>query len=170
MARLHQPHPPGAPPGGAPEGVLHGARRRNSRVRGVDSPALSAGAEFTTVRIRRKRPALARPALQWSLLALALVAVIGLVLGLIFAGSPARLARGVTVAGVDLGGMSADQARRELQRRAKALEEVPVVFSAAGRSWRISPSELGVRVDWASAVAQARREGDGIGPLRGLRR
>ena len=108
--------------------------------------------------------------MQWSLLALALVAVIGLVLGLIFAGSPARLARGVTVAGVDLGGMSADQARRELQRRAKALEEVPVVFSAAGRSWRISPSELGVRVDWASAVAQARREGDGIGPLRGLRR
>jgi vancomycin resistance protein YoaR len=44
------------------------------------------------------------------------------------------------------------------------------VFSAAGRSWRVSPSELGVRVDWAAAVAQARDEGDGIGPFRGLRR
>jgi vancomycin resistance protein YoaR len=146
------------------------SERRNSLARRVDFPALSAGAESSAVRIRRKRAVLARPAVQRSLLGFALLAVIGFAIGLLFAGSPDRLAGGVTVAGVKLGGMTADEARRELERKAAALEDVPVVFTAAGRTWRIRPSELGVRVDWAAAVTEARRQGDGVGPLRGLRR
>ena len=47
---------------------------------------------------------------------------------------------------------------------------MPVTFVFGGRSWQILPDELGVGVDWAASVAQARRAGDGFGFLRGYRR
>jgi vancomycin resistance protein YoaR len=99
-----------------------------------------------------------------------LLALGGAVLGLAFAGSPARIAEGVRVAGVDVGGLRPDEARRLLERRFAAVEGVPVLFRAAGRSWRLSPRQLGVRVDWRAAVGDARRQGDGVGPFRGFRR
>jgi len=101
--------------------------------------------------------------------ALVLLGCLGL-LGLVFAGSPARLAEGVQIASVDVGGLTVGEATRLLERRFDAVSETPVTFVAGSRSWRIAPAQLGVDVNWAAAVAAAEREGDGFGPVRGFRR
>jgi vancomycin resistance protein YoaR len=100
----------------------------------------------------------------------ALFAGLVVVFGLAFAGSPERLAAGTEIAGVDVGGLSTSQASAELSRRAREVERIPVRFTAGGKSWTFSASQLGVRVDWDAAVRVAGAEGDGIRPVRGLRR
>jgi vancomycin resistance protein YoaR len=102
------------------------------------------------------------------LVALGLLAVI--VLGLAFAGSPSRLADGVRIAGIDVGGKTPREARAVLERQAKALASVPVTFHVGSETWRMEPRRLGVRVDWGAAVDAVRRQGEGFGPLRGFRR
>jgi len=102
-------------------------------------------------------------------LVLAIVAA-GVVLGLVFAGSPTTIAAGVQVAGVDVGGMRVDEARTLLAGKAAALSSRPVVFTAGGRRFPIRPVELGVESDWRSAVDEAQRQGNGFAPLRGFKR
>ena len=104
-----------------------------------------------------------------TVLAVGAIALIVLV-GLAFAGSPARIAEGVTIAGVDVGGLTPGEAVRTLEARAAAASRTPVVFTAAGQRFRASPRQLGVEADWKGAVALARRENNGFGPVRGLRR
>ena len=94
----------------------------------------------------------------------------GVVLGLVFSGSPTTIAGGVRVAGVDVGGLRASQARALLEGKAAALASEPVVFRAGGRHFSIRPNELGVESDWGAAVDDARRQGGGFGPLRGFKR
>jgi vancomycin resistance protein YoaR len=94
----------------------------------------------------------------------------GLGLGLAFAGSSDTLAEGVQIAGVDVGGMSASQARATLERRSDALYGEPATFLAAGHEFQATPAHLGLRVDWAAAVDAARSQGDGFAPVRGIRR
>src|SRR3989442_4801087 len=98
------------------------------------------------------------------------LAVTGSVLGLVFAGSPERIAAGVRIDGVNVGGMKPGAAQRLLEQRARSLERVPVSFVVGERRWRVTPQQLGVRADWHAAVELARRHGDGFGPLRGFRR
>jgi len=100
----------------------------------------------------------------------ALAAVAGVLLGLAFAGSPERIAAGVRVAGVNVGGLTAGQAAAKLEARARSLSGRPVVFTAGGRTWRLRPANLGVEVDWDAAVKLALRHGNGFAPFRGLRR
>ena len=107
---------------------------------------------------------------QRGALAFLLLAVTGSVLGLVFAGSPARIAAGVRIGGVNVGGMKPGDAQRLLEERARALEGVPVVFVAGERRWRVAPRQLGVKADWHAAVESGRHQGDGFGPLRGFRR
>ena len=99
-----------------------------------------------------------------------LAALAGMVLGLAFAGSPSRLANGVRIAGVDVGGRTPRQARSILEHRADALASVPVTFRVGSRTWDLQPRHLGIRVDWSAAVDAVRRQGNGFGPLRGFRR
>jgi vancomycin resistance protein YoaR len=123
------------------------------------------------VRVRKRRRARSRRLLIQRLLALtAVVIVAGVVLGLAFAGSPGRIAEGVTVAGVDVGGLTPGQATAKLERRARAVANVPVTFTAGGHRWRLRPGNLGVEADWAAAVKLAEQHGDGFAPLRGFRR
>ena len=98
--------------------------------------------------------------------AIALIALVGLA----FAGSPARIADGVEIAGIDVGGLTPNEAVRVLERRAEAADRRPIVFTAAGERFRVTPRQLGIQPDWAGAVSLARRENDGFGPVRGLRR
>jgi vancomycin resistance protein YoaR len=98
------------------------------------------------------------------------LAAIAVLLGLAFAGSPATLAKGVTIDGVDVGGMKASDAKRLLEGRSQRLSGKPVVFVAAGKRFPIPPRQLGVAPDWERAVDLARSEGDGFGPLRGFKR
>ena len=93
-----------------------------------------------------------------------------LVLGLVFAGSASRIPAGVTLAGVDVGGLTAEEAQAKLSRLAERYQAVPVVFTAGNERWAIPPERLDVRVNWEAAVADALEEGDGPFPLRGLER
>jgi len=102
-------------------------------------------------------------------LAVGLVAA-SLVLGLVFAGSPTRIASGVRIDGVDVGGLEAADARALLERRSARLAGQPVVFVAAGRRFPIEAGSLGVESNWQAAVAAAQRQGDGFGPWRGFKR
>ena len=120
------------------------------------------------------RPARRRARLRggWSVAVLAIALIVGsaLLVGLAFAGSPERIAAGVRIAGVRVGGLTPAEARARLEERWREAERRPTTFVAAGARWQISPRRLGVRVDWAGAVEAARREGNGLGPFRGLRR
>ena len=107
---------------------------------------------------------------RWILVAFALVAVLIALVGLAFAGSTARLADGVAIAGVDVGGLTPQEARALLERRFDEVARVPIVFTAGGKSYPIKATTLGVEADWASALESASREGEGFGPVRGFRR
>jgi vancomycin resistance protein YoaR len=101
---------------------------------------------------------------------LGLVLLTATVLGLAFAGSEERLPAGSQIAGVDVSGLTTAEARSLLERRSEELGRTPVTFSAGGKSWRIKPDSVLVDVDWGAAVEAARRQGEGFGPLRGLKR
>jgi vancomycin resistance protein YoaR len=122
------------------------------------------------VYLRRKRAARKRLVWQWSVAAVVLLGISIAVLSLAFAGSPKTLPPGATIAGLDVGGLSAKEAVARLEGRYEALKTTPAVFTAGPRRWRIRPNEMILAVDWSAAVETARRQGDGFGPVRGLRR
>jgi vancomycin resistance protein YoaR len=100
-----------------------------------------------------------------------LAVLVGLLaVGIVFAGSVDRIAGGVTIADMEVGGLDAKQAEARLAARAQRLAVVPVAFKAGGRNWPIAPQQLALRVDWAKAVQEGLDDGDGQIPLRGLKR
>jgi vancomycin resistance protein YoaR len=126
-------------------------------------------ASSTALRARRRASARARLLTRLSVVVV-VGALIAVLLGLVFAGSPDRLAKGTHIAGVDVGGLSPARARRLLERRADRLSRVPVTFTSGTRRFRLTPRQLGVKVDWRAAVASAERQGGGFGFVRGYRR
>jgi vancomycin resistance protein YoaR len=100
----------------------------------------------------------------------ATVAAAAIALGLLYAGSPDRIAEGITIDGVDVGGLTAKAARTKLERRADRLAAVPVVFRAGGKRFQIRPRDLGVELDWAAGVDRAIAKGQGFSLVRGYRR
>ena len=107
---------------------------------------------------------------QWSLFLAAVLVLGGTTLGLAFAGSPERLPAGSEIAGIDVSGLTAADARAMLKQRSRELGRVPVVFTANGKRWRVKPDAVVAEVDWAAAVEAARQQGEGFGPIRGLKR
>jgi len=99
-----------------------------------------------------------------------LAALLVLLLGLAFSGSKRELAEGTQVSGVDVGGLTQQQAAAALDGRFAELADDPVAFRAGGKPFSFAPSQLGVHPDWGGAVAAAARAGDGFGPIRGFRR
>ncbi len=85
-----------------------------------------------------------------------LAALVAIGLGLVFAGSADKLAKGTRVAGVDVGGLTPAAAQRLLEARAAKLATVPVAFTAGGKTFHLTPRRLGVEVDWMSRLAWAR--------------
>src|SRR5688572_15965417 len=112
----------------------------------------------------------ARLIARWVLVSLALLAVLAALIGLAFAGSSARIAEGVAVAGIDIGGLTPKEARTLLERRFDRVARIPVVFTAGGERYPIKATTLSVEADWAAAIETAAREGEGFGPVRGFRR
>jgi hypothetical protein len=92
-----------------------------------------------------------------------------LVLSLV-AGSPSELPPGTTVAGVDVGGLAPAEARQLLETRSAELERRPLGLVAGGRSFDVTPSQLGARPDWDAALREAAAADDGVAPIRALRR
>lgn len=72
-----------------------------------------------------------------------------------------EIAPGTTVSGVDIGGLSADEARERLEAElVPALSEpIPVRLGAADDAHEVDPSAAGLSLDTAATVAQADRPG-----------
>ena len=66
-----------------------------------------------------------------------------------------RILPGVTVAGVDLSGMTRDEAVRALEGKAETRLASTLVVQAAGKQWSVTPRSLGVSADVDSAVDRA---------------
>jgi vancomycin resistance protein YoaR len=100
----------------------------------------------------------------------AIVLVVALLVGLAYAGSPAELAEGTTVAGVDVGGLTRNQAVTLLREEFGRVSSDPVRFMAGDTEFPLAADQLAVEPDWNAAVAAAARTSGGFGPFRGFRR
>jgi lipoprotein-anchoring transpeptidase ErfK/SrfK len=65
------------------------------------------------------------------------------------------IAAGVTVAGVDVGGLHAAAARAALETRLLAPLRTPIRLESGGRTFRVDPARLGLRVDLPEMVSLA---------------
>jgi vancomycin resistance protein YoaR len=98
------------------------------------------------------------------------LALLLVVFAFVYAGSPGTIAKGVTIDGVDVGGLTTAEATRALERQGRAALARPVNFVADGRTFRLTAAQIGLTPDWSAAVASARRKGDGFLPVRGFKR
>src|SRR5512132_2951415 len=66
-----------------------------------------------------------------------------------------RILPGVSVSGVDVGGMNRDEAVRTLRELAEPTLYSELVVQAAGHSWNVTPASLGMTANVERAVAKA---------------
>jgi lipoprotein-anchoring transpeptidase ErfK/SrfK len=85
----------------------------------------------------------------------AVVAVLGLGMYLYDHSRRDTIAKGVTVGGVDVGGLSAAQARRRLQGELTASLDRPVVVRAGATTWSLDGRRAGIAVNVDDMVDQA---------------
>ena len=69
-----------------------------------------------------------------------------------------RIADGATAAGVDIGGIDRDDARRRIERVLSAAVERPLTAVHRGRRFRLSASRAGLRLDAERMVDEAIRQ------------
>src|SRR5947209_5581140 len=62
---------------------------------------------------------------------------------------------GVKIAGVDVGGQTVAQAREELQPLARRAGNRTITVIAAGRSWAVTPKELGLKLNLDDRLREA---------------
>ena len=80
-------------------------------------------------------------------------------------GQSDRILPGVTISGIQVGGMTRDQAMAAVQQEASQHLGAPIQVSAEGRTWSVTPQELGRHVDVSSAVDSAFGLDDSMGVL-----
>ena len=66
-----------------------------------------------------------------------------------------RFYPGVRLDGEDVGGLTLEQARARLMARWDGFSASPVIFRLDGRTWNPTGGEVGIRVDYATPLAQA---------------
>ncbi|HEX9123594.1 MAG TPA: L,D-transpeptidase/peptidoglycan binding protein [Actinomycetota bacterium] len=76
--------------------------------------------------------------------------------------SAARILPGVAVAGVDVSGMTRDQAIRAVEREADLTLEAQLAVRAGGSRWTVTPASLGTRADVEGAVDRAFAQADSM--------
>lgn len=86
------------------------------------------------------------------ILLLALLLAVNLVFTLVYAN---RILPGVTMNGVQLGGLSVDQATSEIARSIHFTETGSVLLLASEKSWAVAPVQLGVYLDPVSSAKSA---------------
>jgi len=69
-----------------------------------------------------------------------------------------EIAAGVTVAGVELGGLTAAQARAKIRAQVSEPLEKPVVVTSAGKRFTLSAEDAGIQADTDAIVEQALEE------------
>ena len=90
-----------------------------------------------------------------------LIAAIGVgVLGWNARAAGDQIPKGVTVAGVDVGGLSPAEARRKLARTVGGPSERPVVVDLDGRKVELTAKEAGVAISFDGAIGRAVKGGE----------
>jgi lipoprotein-anchoring transpeptidase ErfK/SrfK len=69
--------------------------------------------------------------------------------------SATRILPGVAIAGIDVSGMTGDQAIRAVEQHADLTLEAQLTVRAAGSTWTVTPASLGTRADVEGAVERA---------------
>jgi vancomycin resistance protein YoaR len=127
-------------------------------------------ARLAELRLRRQRQARRRKLRRSALVGAGVLVLATFAAATVYAGSSSRLAVGVHVSGVDVGGLSPLEATRVLEHSETALAHVPLQVRVGARTYRVRPADLSLSVDWQEAVQDAQGKVDGFRPLRGLRR
>jgi lipoprotein-anchoring transpeptidase ErfK/SrfK len=97
----------------------------------------------------RQRPVL----IITTVLAVLLVACGGVLVA--DASAPRKIPDGVSIGGVDVGGMSADAAKRKATTELTSRLSRPVRVVHSGRAWTLTATSAGIRVDLDDAIDQA---------------
>lgn len=66
-----------------------------------------------------------------------------------------RIYLGVSTMGIDLGGLTADQAKAAVVARYDRFAKTPIVLRYQGREWKATPTDLGMRVRVDDTIARA---------------
>ncbi len=85
----------------------------------------------------------------------AVVGALGLLYGLDLALSSGEVPRGVTVAGVEVGGLAQDEAERALREKIEPRLTQPVALRAGAVEEKLDPATAGLKLDWAATLEQA---------------
>lgn len=94
------------------------------------------------------------PAITAGIIALVLVLVAGVYVGAHFLAGD-KIARNTTVAGIDIGGMTSEQATEKLTKELAPAADRPITLSANGKSAKFVPSASGMTLDAQATVQQA---------------
>lgn len=94
-----------------------------------------------------------RRGLYWTLGGVAGLIVLLYVGGWFLTGD--RVPKGVSVAGVDIGGMTADEAAATLDDELGAQETAPIVVQYDGQQYEIDPIDVGLELDTEATVTEA---------------
>lgn len=109
----------------------------------------------------RRHAAGAGPRRAWSVAVLVLLVLATLLAGSAFAGyryelgNRDRILAGVSIGGIDVGGMTRAQAERALAPIAASIASRPIAVHAGGRDWWKTAGSLGVSVDVDAAIDEA---------------
>jgi vancomycin resistance protein YoaR len=126
--------------------------------------------ERPRARTRARRSALSRRPVKVAVWVVGGLAAALVASAVAFAGPREEIAKGVRVAGVDVGGLGSSEAETLLARKATRYSSIPVAFTAGTTRWSLRPEQLDLRADWGRAVADARAAGDAPWLFRGVKR
>lgn len=118
---------------------------------GHDAPTVGDGARPVKPRKKRRFP-------LWAWFLIALIGLGGVLYGVDYAMSKGQVPRGVTVGGVDIGGMSESQAEQRLRLKLGEQVREPVTVKAGNMSSMLEPTQAGLQVDWGATVKQAGKQ------------
>lgn len=98
-----------------------------------------------------------------------LIVVLGALYAWDYVSTKGNVPRGTSVGGVDIGGMSHEEAERTLQTELGDAATKPVAITAGERHSQLVPAESGLAIDWTATVDQAGEESaNPFTRLRGL--
>jgi vancomycin resistance protein YoaR len=106
--------------------------------------------------VRMNAPAERRRGFRWMpLLIICLFGAIALTVFRWESGMEGAIYPGVTIAGVNVGGDTIATARRQLQPLAQALTAREISVLAGGHTWKVTPSQMGMRLDLDQRLQEA---------------
>lgn len=91
----------------------------------------------------------------WAWLIIAVVGLGGVLYGADYVMTEGKVPRGVTVGGVDIGGMDQTAAEKRLRNDLGNTTRETVIVNAGNMSTKLEPTQSGLNVDWAKTVKQA---------------